>query len=265
MTSSVDCPTLKGLVSPDHYAVSLARMQLLLTNDDGIDAPGIQALRRAVEMLGEPVVLAPSEPLSGCSHQATTHRPLALLRRADRQFALDGTPVDCARIGLGHLAPQTDWVLSGINEGGNLGADVYRSGTVAAVREAVLLGTPGVAISQYLASRHPVDWDRAARWSRTVLARLLAEPLPAATYWNVNLPDGPEVEACIERFGIDWVPPIVHCPLDPNPLPVRFEVQDDVFHFRARYQERQRTDGHDVALCFGGHITVTSLTLHLRA
>lgn len=237
-------------------------MQLLLTNDDGIDAPGIAALERAVAGLGQPLVLAPSEPLSGCSHQATTHRPLALQRRADQQFALDGTPVDCTRIGLGHLAPQAAWVLSGINEGGNLGADVYRSGTVAAVREAVLLGNRGIAISQYLASRRPVDWDRTARWTRVVLEQLLATPTPAGVFWNVNLPDGPEVDAHWQQQGLGWVPPIIHCPLDPNSLPVRFEVAGDVFHFKARYQERQRTEGHDVALCFGGHITITALALH---
>src|SRR5262249_20550980 len=124
-------------------------MHFLLTNDDGIDAPGLQALFQAVQPFAESIVVAPASALSGCSHRVTTDGPIRIDKRAANRFAVDGTPADCVRVGLHALAKDVDWVLSGINAGGNLGADVHHSGTVAAVREAVLHGKPGIALSQY--------------------------------------------------------------------------------------------------------------------
>ena len=121
-------------------------MKLLLTNDDGIDADGLQALL-AARAFGEPVVVAPAGPQSGCSHTVDRSSPRRAAWRG--RFAVHGTPADCTRIGLLKLVPDATWVLSGINHGGNLGADVYYSGTVAAVREAVLHGWPGIALSHY--------------------------------------------------------------------------------------------------------------------
>src|SRR5262249_26291514 len=128
----------------------MALMRFLLTNDDGVDAPGLKVLFVAAEPLGDAVVVAPAEHHSGCSHQVTTRQPLRVAEHAARRFAVDGTPADCVRVALHALAPAAEWVLSGINAGGNLGADVYVSGTVAAAREAVLHGRPAVAVSQYL-------------------------------------------------------------------------------------------------------------------
>ncbi len=139
-------------------------MRLLLTNDDGIDAPGLRALEEAARHLGEAVVVAPEEVQSGCSHQVTTHGPIRVREVSPGRYALDGTPADCVRIGLQHVVPDAAWVLSGINMGGNLGADVYHSGTVAAAREAVLHGWPAVALSHYRRRDVPIDWDRAIRW-----------------------------------------------------------------------------------------------------
>src|SRR5262245_1031781 len=112
-------------------------MKLLLTNDDGIEADGLRALLSAVRGLGEPVVVAPVGPQSGVSHAVTTDAPVRVESRGGH-FAVHGTPADCIRVGLHRLCPDAGVVLSGINHGGNLGADVYYSGTVAAVREAVL-------------------------------------------------------------------------------------------------------------------------------
>jgi 5'-nucleotidase len=128
-----------------------ARRTLLLTNDDGIDAPGIAALAEAVEGLGVRKVVAPFGPYSGCGHVVTTHKPLVVTTRPDGRHAVEGTPADCVRLALHHLEPAFDWVVSGINAGGNLGTDVHHSGTVAAVREAVIHGRPGIAVSQYMA------------------------------------------------------------------------------------------------------------------
>src|SRR5438034_3567954 len=131
-------------------------MKFLITNDDGIAAPGIQALWDAAARIGEPVMVAPAEAVSGCSHRVTTDGPIRIRLQELARFAIDGTPADCVRVGLHRLVPDAKWVLSGINAGGNLGHDVYLSGTVAAVREAVLHGWPGDRKSTRLNSSHTV-------------------------------------------------------------------------------------------------------------
>src|SRR5690349_4030123 len=148
-------------------------MKFLLSNDDGIDAPGLEALLTAARDLGEPVVVAPSGPQSGVSHAVTYEGVIRVEDRGVDRFAVFGTPADCTLAGLHRLVPDAKWVLSGVNQGGSLGADVYYSGTVAAVREGVLHGWPGVALSQYHKRGMQLDWDRTARWTRRVLAELL--------------------------------------------------------------------------------------------
>ena len=128
-------------------------MKFLLTNDDGIDAPGLEALRLAAITVGEPIVVAPAAPQSGVSHAVTWHEGVRIEPRGEHRFAIHGTPADCTRLGLLHLVPDAKWILSGINHGANLGADVYYSGTVAAVREGILHGWPGIAVSHYRKER----------------------------------------------------------------------------------------------------------------
>jgi 5'-nucleotidase len=107
--------------------------------------------------------------------------------RGEKRFAVHGTPADCIRLGLLHLVPDANWVLSGINHGANLGADVYYSGTVAAVREAILHGWPGVAFSHYRKGAD-FDWSRATRWITPLLRELLDRPIEHGLFYNVNLP-----------------------------------------------------------------------------
>lgn len=225
---------------------------LLLINDDGIDAPGLAALERAVADCGPRLVLAPDRHLSGCGHQATTHRPLQVTPRGERRHMIDGTPADCTRVGLVLLAPDTTWVISGINEGGNLGADVYMSGTVAAVREGALLGRLGIALSHYVKRGMPVDWDQAAAWAAAVVPRLQGEAAPPGTYWNVNLPHLASGSA---------LPEVVFCGLDPNPLPVAYRQEDGRLHYHGNYHQRPRDPGSDVDVCFSGRIAVTRLNV----
>lgn len=123
-------------------------MTIIITNDDGIDAPGIRALQRAIPQTT--TIVAPSKHLSGCGHQVTTNRGMKLEKRSVTEYALDGTPADCTRMAITNIAKNTKLVLSGINAGGNLGTDVYISGTVAAVREAAIHGIPGIAISHWI-------------------------------------------------------------------------------------------------------------------
>ncbi len=228
-------------------------MRLFLTNDDGVEAAGLAALLTAARGLGDPVVVAPAGPQSGVSHAVTTGTPVRVEPRGDGRFAVHGTPADCVRVGLHRLCPDAGWVLSGINHGGNLGADVYYSGTVAAVREAVLHGWPGVALSHYRGRGVEFDWPRAAMWAARVLADLVARPPVPGAFYNVNLPHlGPE----------DPDPGVVSCPLDPHPLPLSYRHEDDGgMHYDGDYHARDRTPGHDVEVCFGGRVAVTLIKL----
>lgn len=228
-------------------------MKLLLSNDDGIDADGLAALLDAARTLGDPVVVAPAGPQSGVSHTITWQRSVQLEPRGEKRFAVSGTPADCARLGLLRVAPDAKWVLSGVNEGGNLGADVYYSGTVAAVREAVLHGWPGIAVSHYVRKDAPIDWPRATRWTARVLAELLARPIERGLFYNVNLP---------HLAVTDPDPEMVFCPLDPHPLPLSYRHEANGQHFYdGIYHQRQRQPGSDVDVCFGGRIAVTEIRL----
>jgi 5'/3'-nucleotidase len=221
---------------------------LLLTNDDGWDAPGLLALRQAAVGLGDCRVIAPEEPLSGCGHRVTTHGPILVTRPSADHTVVAGTPADCVRLALHHLASGVGWVLAGINRGGNLGTDIHHSGTVAAVREGVTHGVPGIAVSHYIAPGRSIDWSRAARWARPVLVGLMARPWEAGTFWNVNLPHlGPE----------DPEPEVVFCPVDPSPLPLAFKVEGGQAVYAGDYQTRVRRAHADVDVCFGGRIAVS--------
>ena len=226
-------------------------MTLILTNDDGIDAPGIRSLLKAVN--GKKVIIAaPKDHLSGCSHQVTTTRPIQVQRRSDNEYAIAGTPADCTRIALTHICQDVKYVLSGINAGGNMGADVYISGTVAAVREAAFHGISGIAISHYRKGKRNVDWDVAARWTAGVLADLLNRPPEVGTYWNVNLP---------HLLPGDPDPEVVFCQPCTQPLPVNYRIEGDNFYYVGNYAQRDRTPGSDVDVCFSGKIAVTLLRL----
>jgi 5'-nucleotidase len=227
-------------------------MKLLLTNDDGIDAPGLIALRYAVRDFGLPVVVAPADALSGCSHRVTTSAPLRVEERRPAGYAVHGTPADCVRLGLHAYARDCDWVLAGINAGGNLGADVYISGTVAAAREAVLHGKPAVALSCYRRKEMEFDWPRSARWVAPVLRAIFAEAWTPGVFWNVNLPHLAPGEAD---------PIAVRCRLDPAPLPASYREEGGLFYYDGNYHQRPRTPGCDVDVCFGGRIAVTRLNL----
>jgi 5'-nucleotidase len=228
-------------------------MKLLLSNDDGIDAPGLQALYTAAQSLGDPVIVAPAGPQSGVSHAVTWESGVRIEPREDQRYAIHGTPADCARLGLLKIVPEAKWVLSGINHGGNLGADVYYSGTVAAVREAVLHGWPGVALSHYHVDGREYDWPRAARWIQPILADLLARPIEPGLFYNVNLP---------HLLPTAPDPEVVFCPLDPHPLPLSYRHEaDGRSYYNGVYHTRQRKAGADVDVCFEGRIAITEIRL----
>jgi 5'-nucleotidase len=228
-------------------------MRLLITNDDGIDAEGLAALAAAAAPLGDVACVAPDAHYSGCGHRVTTDRPIRICRRGEQRWAIDGTPADCARVALAHVTPHIDWVLAGINHGGNLGADVFHSGTVAAVREAALHGKPGIAISHYRRRGIDVDWTQVTRWARQAIAMLLDRPCKPGAFWNVNLPHVAPGEA---------EPRIVFCPLEDGPLPLAFHADGDCLLYAGNYHERRRQPGSDVDVCFSGNIAVTHLAVY---
>jgi len=175
-------------------ALSAAAMRMLLSNDDGIDAPGLAALEEALRALGEVVVVAPATEQSAKSHSLTMHRPLRVSRRGPGRYAVTGTPADAVYLALHHLVPgYVDLVVSGINRGGNLGGDVHYSGTVAAAREACMQGVPAMAVSARSVDG-VVHFDTAAQVAVDAARRLLDHPLPRGVFLNVNVPCVPPSE-----------------------------------------------------------------------
>jgi len=224
--------------------------RLVLTNDDGIGAPGLQALSEAVKPFGSIRVIAPDGPQSGCGHAVTTHQPIAYSLHEDDQVAVGGTPADCVRLALARLEASADWVISGINAGGNLGVDVYHSGTVAAAREAAMRGVPAIAISHYIRRGVPLDWERAARLARTVIGFLLEQPVEPLTFWNVNLPH-------VDSQDPD--PGYRLCPVDPSPLPLEYQWDARQVLYSGVYSLRPKVPDSDIAVCFSGTISVSRI------
>ncbi len=224
----------------------------LLTNDDGIHAEGLAALHDAASRFGTTRWVAPNCEFSGCGHRVTTHGPIRVMPQGEGRWAVEGTPADCVRVGLYHLVPSVDWVLAGLNAGGNLGADVYISGTVAAVREAAMHGKPAIAFSQYRKRGLAVDWPRVQNWLIRVLNELLPVPLEDGSFWNVNFPHLRDDEPEPKVVFCDW-----HC----GRLPVSFREHELGVIYHGNYHERLRVPGSDVDVCFGGNIAVTRLRL----
>ena len=163
-------------------------MHILLSNDDGYQAPGLKALLESTKEHGEITVVAPDENRSGASGSLTLSKVLTVKASGERCFAVDGTPVDCVHIGLnGLLDNEPDMVISGINSGSNLGDDVLYSGTVGAALEGRRLAYPGVAVS--LVGSEPKYYWTAGQVASAIVSELKINPLPSRTILNVNVPD----------------------------------------------------------------------------
>ena len=227
-------------------------LKIVLTNDDGIEAPGLQALAACLDGCGDVVIVAPKQPQSGVGHRITTKDPLVVDELGLNRFSVDGTPADCSRIALRVIAPDAHWLIAGINPGGNLGLDVYNSGTVAAAREAAMLGCKSIAISQYIARDHCVDWHVTGYHSGPVLRMLINRPLEDGAFWNINLP---------HPLRLDSTPEVKDCGLDTCSHHVDYHQKDNAYVYQGRYHERPREAGKDVAVCFGGRISMTRLTI----
>lgn len=172
-------------------------MKILISNDDGIDSPGIKALAEAVKDLGEVFVVAPHRERSTAGHSLTLHKPLRIHELGNNYFSTSGTPADCVYLGIREIVKgRPDVILSGINRGANLGTDLYYSGTVAAAREAALMNIRSYAFSLVdlsltipKAPREKMRFTMAAEWARKVLDSTLNVPFPSHSLLNVNIPN----------------------------------------------------------------------------
>ncbi len=172
--------------------MELKRARILLTNDDGIDAPGLKVLERIARHLSDDLwVVAPRVEHSGAGHSLSLHAPLRVHRHSDRRFAVDGSPTDSVLVAIVQLMQEhgPDLVLSGVNRGGNLGDDVTYSGTVAAAMEATILGVPAIALSQVYRDDHPVKWKTCERHAVELIRKLMRQDWPSGVFMNVNFPD----------------------------------------------------------------------------
>jgi 5'-nucleotidase len=171
---------------------------VVLTNDDGIHAPGLAALEKALAELGDVYVVAPEREQSACGHALTLHRPLRALSMGERRFSVNGTPSDCVNMAVLGFLPETPvLVVSGINHGANLGDDVTYSGTVSAAMEGTILGVPSIAVSLVDGG----DFEVAGRVARLIAMRVLVGGLPGNTLLNVNVPPRPPRGIRMTRLG----------------------------------------------------------------
>jgi len=236
------------------------RKHILLTNDDGIDAPGLAVLLEPLGRLGELTVVAPVEETSGVGHGIVYLRPVVCESRTLPHgvpgFAVDAYPADCVKLALDQLMPERpDLVVAGINRGANIGAHLFYSGTVAAALEASLLGIPGVAVS--LAYSEACDFDRAARVFLDVLEMLDGLDLGPAPALNVNVPPSE-----VEIRGIRWT---AQCA---GPMPDAYEDAGGtdgrrLYQMRSLAQQFQPTEESDRSLLDAGYVTVTPLRCDL--
>ncbi|MGJ8525967.1 5'-nucleotidase SurE [Halomonadaceae bacterium LMG 33818] len=166
--------------------------RILITNDDGLDAPGLEILKRAAESLAEEVwVVAPATDQSGVATSISLQSPLRIDHKGERCYAVSGTPTDCVAVAVRHLMKETppDLVLSGINRGANVGAETSYSGTIGGALAALVLKMPAMALSQAFTDNQAVPWETAQTFAADTIAQLYRQGWPADVVLNVNFPD----------------------------------------------------------------------------
>ena len=217
--------------------------------------------------LGEVTVVAPSVCHSIKGHAVTGDHPIEVTRQSTdglgEVWVATGTPADCARLGLLELVDGgVDVVMSGINRGGNLGVDVYYSGTVAAAREAAFMGVPAIAISQFVRKGVPPDWEWTQRVAESAVRRILDAPVPPGCMWNINLP--------AVQTG-QWPKSLSFAPISTDAQDVRYRFDGTAadgkrrYSFCGRYPDRPARAETDVGLVFDGHAVATLLQVQTTA
>jgi len=189
---------------------------ILITNDDGIHSPGIEALQQSLSGLGKTIVIAPDRDNSAVSHSLTMNRPLKVVRLRENFYTIDGTPTDCVAVGLKKiLTARPDLLVSGINAGANLGDDISYSGTVSAAIEGTMYGIPSMAIS--VGGEPPYDYRAAMQIAICLARKILRNSLPGDTLLNINVPSGSNFKKIrVTRQGRRLWEDSIHETLDPR-------------------------------------------------
>jgi 5'-nucleotidase len=235
-------------------------MRVLVSNDDGVDAPGIRALAEGLRAAGHQVwVVAPDRDRSGASNSLTLDQPIRVTQIDDWSWRVAGTPTDCVHVALaGLLEHEPDIVVSGINNSANMGDDVIYSGTVAAAMEGRFLGLPAIAISCAARDHRPAHYATAARAAVEITARLLVDPLPSDTILNVNVPDRAWAEIAgfeVARLGQRHRSEPCIQQTDPRGRPI--------WWIGAAGAEQDAGPGTDFHAVRSGHIAITPIQVDL--
>jgi 5'-nucleotidase len=239
----------------------LSNLRILISNDDGVNAPGIKVLERIARSLSKDVwVVAPELEQSAAGHSLTIRRPLRVRQLSRRRFAVDGTPTDAVLLGVNHVlkGKRPDLVLSGINRGSNLGEDVTYSGTVAAAMEATILGIPAIALSQFITPPHPVKWATGEHWAPEIIRRVMAVGWGKNVLMNVNFPDVLHSHVTgieVTRQGKRKLGDNIVERADPRGEPYVW--------IGAQRAEERNTPGTDIEAVCRGAVTVTPLCFDL--
>jgi 5'-nucleotidase len=239
-------------------------MRILLTNDDGIDSPGLHALREIALQLSDDVwVVAPESNQSGASHSLSLHEPLRMRKIDERAFAVRGTPTDSVLMGVLHVlkGKRPDLVLSGINRGANMAEDVTYSGTIAGAFEGTILGIRSIALSQAFGfgESKTIKWQTGVAHGPELLRKLLAVEWGPSTLININFPDREPEEVAGTLVTVQGR-------RDPGLLNIdeRQDTWGNPYYWLAFERRRSMAkEGTDLAAIYGGYISVTPLFLDL--
>ncbi|TKB55436.1 5'/3'-nucleotidase SurE [Ferrimonas aestuarii] len=234
-------------------------MKILISNDDGVHAPGIKALTDALSELTDVMTVAPDRNCSGASNSLTLTNPLRVQQVENGYYSVNGTPTDCVHLAIRELMDtEPCLVVSGINAGANLGDDTLYSGTVAAAMEGRHLGLPTIAVS--LVGRELTHYQTAANFTRTLVEGLLKNPLPSHKILNINVPDLPEAEiqgVKVTRLGARHKAEGMIKTQDP--------AGRDIYWLGPPGQQQDAGEGTDFHAVANGYISITPLTVDLTA
>ncbi|APG63622.1 5'/3'-nucleotidase SurE [Sphingorhabdus lutea] len=240
-------------------------MRIMLTNDDGINAPGLAILEKIAAQLSDDIwVIAPAEENSGAGHSLTLTRPIRIRKHGEKRFSVTGTPTDSVMLGLGKIMEdfRPDLILSGVNRGANLGDDITYSGTVAAAMEGTLAGVRSIALSQVYSKESigdGVSFDAALRFGADVVKKIITHKFPDRTLVNVNFPPlSPD-----EVKGVKVVRQGFHDYGRAAIVPGRDPRGFDYYWFGLHGMEHSPDHNTDLEAIDDGYISVTPLQLDL--
>lgn len=235
--------------------------RILISNDDGIYAPGIKILTRIAKLISDDIwIVAPETEQSAASHSLTVRTPVRIRKLAAKRYAVDGTPTDCVLVGVLQILKDhpPDLVISGVNAGGNMAEDVTHSGTVAAATMGASLGIPAIAFSQQIAMGSPIDFSAALKYGPDLIRKLMKASWRHDAVVNINFPNRPAgavTGVTITRQGRRRIKEIITASVDPFGRPY--------YWIGSPRKEQELSQDSDISAVMRGEISVTPLDLDL--